>query len=160
MAKGEKYVIHAVPQLTGEGVSLVHTTLPSGRMKVILSASTSAYHLAMAFDRWGMAWTSVVGLTTDDQRLYVLTSTTSINGGPLLGGAGQDGLTLEVFWREDGSKIHSGHFEAMSTEKVVFQPPTLAKGPLVVVPQGIDCLGNEFRFDGKLLKKKESPPKK
>jgi len=51
VAKGDKYVIHAVPNLHDGSVSLIHTDLVTGKPRVFFSTSTYYQSMSKAISR-------------------------------------------------------------------------------------------------------------
>jgi hypothetical protein len=160
--KRTDYLVHAVPQAaSAEGsrltdeihppLLLVHTTASSGQMKRLVASGHSAVPgPPMGIDRIHHTSTTIAGVATDANLLFVVLHTT--NWTTQVGG-GQDGAQrkkyeLLVFRMSDGEKLHTLEIREGDFPKGV-PHDTSEAGPLEVVCRGVTCYGVYFEFKGK-----------
>ena len=168
VVKGKDFMIHAlggtprdakenVPVMDqfsfNDGIILVHTSLPSGKMKVLARGTSKTWRgPPMGVDRFYLAETGVTDFRADKERLYVLQFACTTTGYGRMPGRGERGdstYSLLVYRVEDGVLIHTLHAKRSAKETV----KRTEKGPLILRDNGVEVFGTRFEFNGtKLIK--------
>jgi hypothetical protein len=163
VARGKDFMIHALgdPQRVAKAtdelawkvarslaasneVILVHTSLATGKMKVLARSSSGSWKApAMAIDRYYYSEQGVQEFCVDKERLYVLrySFTNESHWRPAGPGRPMDtSYALVVFHLESGREIFST--ELKRPEKAT------AKGGLQLRDNGVEAFGARFEFRG------------
>jgi hypothetical protein len=153
IVKGKDYFIHAIggPTIKASNlgvsshgdISIVHTTVATGEMKVLVRGESAMYRLLMAYERISVSQVSVEDYAADKERLYVLKFDT---GPPWT-------YTLLVFRPADGALVHSLPLKT---------PEKRAEGDakLHLRENGVEVFDTRFEFKGTELIKPLSKDKK
>jgi hypothetical protein len=166
--KRTDYLVHAVPQTTSAEQSwlvareihpplvLVHTTTSTGEMKrLVASGHTAVLGPPMGIDRIHHTRTTIAGVTTDANHLFVLLHTKEwtmqVGGG--LEGVDRKKHELLVFRMSDGEKLHTLEIKEGDFPKEV-PYDTSEAGPLKLGCRGVTCYGVDFEFKGKKVEQR------
>lgn len=171
LVKGKDFLIHAIHPTSTESVlvtmtssedaMLVHTSLASGEMKVLVRGFTTVTWIPMGIDRFDYRHSSVVDYTADKERLYVLKADTHASGradrrtGGFPSGA-PSSYSLLVLQPESGKLLHTldlGRPPQDAAKKVM-------RGAMSLRDNGVEVFGTRFEFKGTELLKPAPKSKK
>jgi hypothetical protein len=168
LTRGEGYLVHALPQSPPRATDndpthlLLHTALPSGKMKRLLASGPQARPF-----RWAdmqltdsvppATWQEahILGAAADAERLYVLwwvSDRVTIDSGkpvPPPGQLGKGAYQLLVFDLADGERLHTldlAPFKIDLPEER--RTETVEAGPLKLTDKGVSCFETTFEFKG------------
>lgn len=156
IAKGKGCAYHVLAGTAGiyrrmvlGGQQLLHTNLETGDMRILFAAETRV----IPTRRESYEQTAIIGLAHDGQRLYLATAKT----GRYFEADGRDAKfhphLLRVFWLADGSLIHERSFPP-ETRPASAPQPSLGRGPLSLIDNGVTVYGTKIVFRGKEVQDK------
>jgi hypothetical protein len=167
VVKGKDYFLHALPpepaqprwmrgvggrvDANSRGLVLLHTSLTTGKMKVLATGGTSVNpFLGQTGSTSGQVYrVRIAGVATDKERVYVL----------LWKDFTPKKYHLEVFRAADGVLIRSLDLEG---DKLPKETPkeTPEKGPLGQLSDGVSCFGTKFTFKESRLPERSTEKKR
>ncbi len=161
IAKGKGNAYHVLTGTAGiyhrivlGGQQLLHTNLETGAMRILFAAETRV----LPTRRESYERTAIIGLAHDEQRLYLATAKT----GRYFDANGRDAKLhphlLRVYWLADGSLIHERSFP-QETWPAKAPEPSLGRGPLSLIDNGMTIYGLTIVFRGKEVASAKEEPK-
>ena len=161
LATHQACFVHALPawpaqadrveRVVGPGHALLHTSRATGKMTRLLPATGT---VAINTRRISYCLTRVLGVAADAERLYVvLWASGRIFDRPPAEGAALAGgrYELRVFWLGDGGALPAPPLGPDGLPAAAPEP-SLGRGPLNLVSDGVSCFGTTARYAGRALR--------